>query len=692
MAQRPPPLPSRTSSTLSLREVVPVDKAIENLTAAAAELGAQEHVTFSTVLDLHTSAAYNTYSFADQDKLLQALEVLFGKNSELAADIAWDAIPILLKFAARQVERESEDAEDQKAVVVRANLLLDYCAAHGNSKEAFLVVAGKIKTLDFRRADEDDSDDEDSDEDSDDEDDDAPPRKVSPAALSAAKILLRLLVTVQARLKMRTPSRFLATSLMSLLSMMTKASKSLPVGPLCDIMETIIAFVTTLTPKKEGLEAMDPDVPIQTKLIQAFITHGLEAFLTLPADNATVVGWSASWDKQVRPEKVVPKGMITSQTAHDHGHDHDHAGAPTQPDDTQTKVAVGEILVAFLSLSDTVDMDVETLLQTCLNAELEDDMEEFEEPGSPTAPTSAEEIPLSYVGSLLLFTAKLNRKVLQGEDLSPLNIKIFPEHAVLTEKFLPDGVEEAVVDSMVFIGNWITRHNNKDGDIVELGNIPSNEDDFFLYLQKYSALSATVSEPDLRALSFLHATTILHLNPREEHRLAFIKDTLEHCPFEALKAAIISYLKDEILDALKQFNKGVNQESIILSPIVFDSLLLHLFPDYEDEFLKKPVREGWMRFMEAFSTISATANLYYLLWANDDLRNHLGVMRPDWTAEIQRRWVDVLKKVVTTFRNAGKGEGPVPADVKKAIQDASTDLDMLAYLLGRLDEIRQQKS
>ncbi|KAF3914817.1 hypothetical protein ABW20_dc0103318 [Dactylellina cionopaga] len=309
-------------------------------------------------------------------------------------------------------------------------------------------------------------------------------------------------------------------------------------------------------------------------------------------------------------------------------------------------------------------MDVENLLQTCLDAEIEEECVELEEPGSPTAPTSAEEIPLSYIGSLLLLAAKLNRKVLKDEDLSSLKAKIFPEHANLTAKFLPEGSDGAVIDAVVFIGSWIIRRNNKDGSIDELGSIPSNDDDFFLYLQKYSALSATLSEPDLRSLTFLHATTILHLNPREELRLAFIKDTLEHCPFEALKAAIIGYLKDEVLSALKNKTNEADQDSIFLSPIILDSLLLNLFPDYEDELLKRPVRDGWVRFNEAYSTISATANLYYLLWANDDLRNHLSVTRPDWTAEIQRRWVEVIKKSINTFKDAGKSEGAGDADLK----------------------------
>ncbi|KAK6543070.1 hypothetical protein TWF694_006994 [Orbilia ellipsospora] len=481
---------------------------------------------------------------------------------------------------------------------------------------------------------------------------------------------------------MKIPSRFLVSSLMSLLSMTTKASRSLPTTPLCDIMDQIIEFVASVTPDPKSSDA---DIPLQVKLIQAFITHGLEAFLTLPRDNATTIGWALAWDKKVRPEKVVPK--YTTKDGHT------HPGAPTLTDSTQDKLAVGEVLVALLSLSDAVDMDIENLLQTILHAKIEDESEVqiLEEPGSPGAPSSPEEIPLSYVGSLLLFAAKLNRKVLKGEDLDALKIKIFPEHATLTSKFLPDGAEAAIIDAMVFIGSWIIRHKNKAGDVAELGEIPSKDDDFFLYLQKYSAISATSSEPDLRALTFLHATTILHLNDREDLRLAFIKDTLEHCPFEALKAAIIGFLKDEIIGAQKEKSAGTDQDSIFLSPLILDSLLLNLFPDYEDEFLKKPVRDGWVRFNETYSTISATANLYYLLWANDELRNYLSVTRPDWVAEIQRRWVDVVKKAVTSFKTTITG-GAADADLKKEIQESSVDLEMLSYLLDRLDEIRQIKS
>ncbi|KAF3908615.1 hypothetical protein AA313_de0201205 [Arthrobotrys entomopaga] len=684
-ASKPPPLPTRTPSTLSISELIPVETALTNLNNAATELAKTgDHLTFSTVLDLHTTKAYNRYTFEDQNKYLQGLEVLFGQNSELASDIAWDTIPLLLKFAARQVDREGEDAEEQKAVVIRANLLLEFCASNGNSKEVFLVITGRIMNLDFRGTEEDFDLEDDEDDDEDEQDPDtAPKQRFSPTALATAKILLRLLTLVQKRLTMRIPSRFLVSSLMSLLSMTTKASRSLPTTPLCDIMDQIIEFVASVAPDPKSSE---PDTPIQVKLIQAFITHGLEAFLTLPRDNATMIGWARAWDNKARPEKVVPK--YTTKDGHA------HPGIPTLTDSAQDNLAVGEVLVALLSLSDTVEMDIESLLQTCLNAKIEEEENEIqllEEPGSPGAPKSAEEIPLSYVGSLLLFAAKLNRKVLKEEDLDSLKIKIFPEHATLTSKYLPDGAEAAIIDAIVFIGSWIIRHKNKSGDVAELGDTPSKDDDFFLYLQKYSVISATSSEPDLRALTFLHATTILHLNDREDLRLAFIKDTLEHCPFEALKAAIIGYLKDEIIAAQKEKSAGANKESIFLSPLILDSLLLNLFPDYEDEFLKRSVRDGWVRFNEAYSTISATANLYYLLWANDELRNYLSVARPDWVAEIQRRWVDVVKKAVALFKATNTGDAG-DADLKKEIQDSSIDLEMLSYLLDRLDEIRQAKS
>lgn len=105
------------------------------------------------------------------------------------------------------------------------------------------------------------------------------------------------------------------------------------------------------------------------------------------------------------------------------------------------------------------------------------------EPGSPKPPTSAEEIPLSYVGSILLLAGKLNRKSLKSEDLSSVSIKIFPEHAILTNKYLPEDAPPAIIDALVFIGGWILRHNNKEGDVAELGPIPNQEEEFFLYIQ-----------------------------------------------------------------------------------------------------------------------------------------------------------------------------------------------------------------
>jgi hypothetical protein len=223
--------------------------------------------------------------------------------------VAWDVIPLLLPFAVPQ-EPQSKEAEDAEstAVIKQANDMLDYLASNGNSKEVFLVVTGKIQSLDFRRP-HDESDDEDEDDFDDEEDDEVPERdhKLSPAAFASAKVLLRLLSIIQKRIKTKKPSNFLTTSLLSLVSLITKASRSLPLSQLCEVIDLSIQFVETVIPKEDTSDsAIAEDRPIQIKLIQAFITHSLESFLTLAKGHTTTLWWSAEWDEHIRPEKTVP--------------------------------------------------------------------------------------------------------------------------------------------------------------------------------------------------------------------------------------------------------------------------------------------------------------------------------------------------------------------------------------------------
>ena len=101
---------------------------------------------------------------------------------------------------------------------------------------------------------------------------------------------------------------------------------------------------------------------------------------------------------------------------------------------------------------------------------------------------------------------------------------------------------EAAIDAVLFLGNYAWA-NSPDLDGV-------NDESFHNTLQRLSLLSANTPSAALRYQAHLLTTAILHLNPSDNIRLAFIKDTLEHCPYENLKGSAVGWLKDEILAVL----------------------------------------------------------------------------------------------------------------------------------------------
>jgi hypothetical protein len=118
-----------------------------------------------------------------------------------------------------------------------------------------------------------------------------------------------------------------------------------------------------------------------------------------------------------------------------------------------------------------------------------------------------------------------------------------PDHRRMVEIFATNAaLNYGILDSVMVLG-WKSLEAN--GAAV----IPADFEDFFAYVQRLSVLSAQVPLGDLRYEAYLLTTAILHSNPSSEQRFRFIRDTLEHVPFENLKVCAVGWLKGEILDA-----------------------------------------------------------------------------------------------------------------------------------------------
>lgn len=218
-------------------------------------------------------------------------------------------------------------------------------------------------------------------------------------------------------------------------------------------------------------------------------------------------------------------------------------------------------------------MDTEPETETEAEAEAEAEEEE-------NYPSSPEDIPLSAGGCLSLIAAMIFSTVSFGTESALPSLSIFPDHEKLLKRFVgTTGAENiggepiGIIDAIATIGLWL-EHNN------HFVSGPLEDDDFLQHLQSLSLLSANSPSPSLRYACHVLTSSILHAHPDDRVRLAFISDTLEHCPYETLKESAIGWLKDELMTAQARKSNNVFSSSAAITavqPYIFPEI-----PSVED--------------------------------------------------------------------------------------------------------------
>ena len=173
-------------------------------------------------------------------------------------------------------------------------------------------------------------------------------------------------------------------------------------------------------------------------------------------------------------------------------------------------------------------------------------------------------------------------------------------------------------------------------------------------LQRLSLLSANMPSPVLRYHAHLLTSTILHLNPSENSRLAFIRDTLEHCPFENLKASAIGWLKDEILAAEKaeQSKKEPDAEDpIFATSTALITLAPFIFPNPEKLMEGQSIMDRYATFQAHQPFYLAVLNLLYLLLSSATLSSRLQMAKVAKQNELPR-FLDSLLQASRRFQSS----------------------------------------
>ncbi|KAI5806950.1 YAP-binding/ALF4/Glomulin [Geopyxis carbonaria] len=685
--------------------VVTLEKAIDSIKTAADEIPAEEFLSYSTILDVHLTHALEEFSAEDQFELLEAVTEILKTHEDLARDIAWDLVSVLLPFLESPLDKTVKEAES----------LISSAAAKGNPREVFIKLLEALSQLSWIHQEDVENDDDEAHHSGGEDDAPVPTKKNSDIAalgrhtIKKFHVLVSALGTVHPRITTKFPSRFLSTELSTLLGTFIKTVETVDRDAATEALGLLLGFAKIAHPKlalqrkltDKGRPPLPPrvsttDVPkttdvtkttdaesesdensseslLQARLIASFLSHVLETYLLRTRrqshaldetdhsgdddERGLELGWAGKYDEEVlRPGKSkVPGGQTQI--------DEERAARSGQ-------TGVQEIVDEISEMCKILGVETTELLELVQASadpadEDEDDKEEM------TSPRVASDVPMSKHGALFLLAHRLSK----NPKLAPA-LHVFPEHKKISEGFMIYGAGQTqppVIDAILFLGTLALKNNG-------LGDVPDEIEPFTIYLQIFAVISTNSNSPQARFLAHYHVSTCLRAHPNEAVRLAYIKDTLEHCPFESLKAAVVGILKDEILHATTPVtHEGASAPSSPISifgtSLCLTEIFNALFPDIDAIFSGSTEDKAWETFKELYSRLIATVNLYIFLLLGNGIRDRLGVSDDKFSGRVETQFLGPLKKQLDAFGGKTQFEG-------------GTEVGILQTALERVEELK----
>ncbi|KAF2838369.1 DUF1760-domain-containing protein [Patellaria atrata CBS 101060] len=616
------------------------------------------------------------------------------QDEELTVNIGWDLVHLLLPFLP-----ESEAC-------------LNDIARLGNPREVVLKVTEALRFID-----------EDDDETKFDVEDEEPEEKPQdekehgdgsrskqpeiesklPASVLKFKALLSMLSILHPRIKTKYPSRFLSTSLQAVLVCYARSGIHTE-----ERTAAIIKLIKTLTgtqrphlpPRKSSgnlltatkpRAAPDPEASseapsadeaaLQRRLFQSLITHVMEEYMNSlsSTDDVTGLSWSSRLLEKINPSKNVPGRQTLGERF-------------TEDEELQGRgSAVGQIL----ALARDLEIKSSDLFDAIINSHIESTTTgaEEEEP-----PSSAEDIPLSKIGALYLITAHKVSELLYEIPRDTDTVPIFPDHAFILNTFLPNAsavsIEpDALVDTLLALGLIALEMN-------DVGT-PEDDEQFLQYLQTICLISANSPSPSIRYNAHYLASTVLRSHPSDVVRLSFIRDTLEHAPYENLKASAVGWLKGETIEAnittLQKAQRsghrydhaGAEEEHTVFStPLALSTVSPFIFPSLVTPFsTAAPLSESWVYLKTNISFYLTALNFYYLLLTAVPLHQVLDIPALHKDADVGGSFLGPLKEAVGKFSKALKEGGELfDEEGEEGAQWGLGEVGVLEDVIGRVEE------
>lgn len=597
------------------------------------------------------------------------------QDETLTTNIGWDLVQILVPMLPGSAD------------------CLNDIARLGNPREVILKVTEALRFIDF-----DDIQQPEQDENGKGKLKITTQQTPMPQCVLQFTTLLSMLTTLHSRIKTKYPSRFLSTTLQAVLSSFSNSTShreemipsivqmvkkmtgiqrpALPSRSSSNTLARVVSASETNRPAAKDPEAtvaqsQPGESAIQSKLFQAFLTHIVEEYLlNLPEyDGVPGLAWSTRLEETLHPQRAIPTRRTMSSRFQNEDVLH----------------ARNDIVGQLVSLAQDLRITDDALLRAATTSEITSLSTDDDEP-----PASSADIPLSPAGSALLYAARQVSTVLHGRQQQQSEFAVFPEHRDFMNGSLSAasaamghlGTEpEALIDACLALGLLALENDN-------IGT-PTQDAHFNEYLQMASLLSSNCPNPDLRGHAHYLVSTILRSDPDDKARLAFITDTLEHCPFENLKTTAVGWIKGEVVEANltspSECANGQAESSLFSKPFALDSLAPYLFPSLQADLVSAPIDAAWATFQLNLSFYLAVLNFLYLLISSEVLRHNLDILDLWKDNDIAGSYLQPLRDVVQRFsQSIQAGDGAIEYNTESDKQSLLARLNVMSATIEKV--------
>ncbi|KAL8303569.1 hypothetical protein RB597_004979 [Gaeumannomyces tritici] len=520
-------------------------------------------------------------------------------------------------------------------------------------------------------------------------------RKDDDATVSRFIRLLGMLAILHRRIRTKYPSRFLASTLVTVRrayrpghQLMTAAAVNLVQslsGHRRPPLPSRKSSVNVANPDADGdtsKNAPDPEaeqvcgpdeLDIQERLLLSFVLSVLEAYV-----NARPPSWAERLVESYAPQRIVLGKRSALQAFKE------------EQDLLARDTVVGQLaaLCRDLGLETDSPSFISTVCKEPIYRRTLPDADDLK---------GAQDINLPTGGAVCLLAYSLFSSTVFGANVAKPDIRVFPDHFALLQRYIEDDAHAQIqatpvtIEAIVAVGLWL-QHNGR--ILPEAPASSDGESTTSAFMPYHHLLTlCSVYHPSLgvRNAASTLAGQVLHADPDDEDRLHILEDLLENCMFSNLKACAVTWLREELTAGLAAAaaaaaaataSKSSTSRSPFAGPEAVEQLQYLVFPDMQ--FAREMDRDSFVEyFLQNAPFILQSVNFAILLFRSSD--DHYGRLAPPgMRAAVEERYVRPLLAAVASFEEGGSGDGKAPDGDDHAAAHVAMEVSILGASLRRL--------